>query len=383
MKKPSTSSIIAFVVVPILTACITVLFVHKMQIEKKKDLLNQFSGVIAPSNDAIMTDDDTMRYYITTYGPAPSMEEMRKAADRLHIECHDRAHQLGRMSYEEFGDEVLKLNLPECHSGFYHGAIEAYFHTNGTDKIKDKLSFICPADLNPFFWHQCRHGLGHGIMAWSNYDLPATLDYCNLISDDGGKASCRTGAFMENIVGSIAGSAEDRALGHYTKYLSDDPQYPCNVVKDEYKADCYFLQTDRMYRLGNSFQAVADGCAAAPSQYHYTCYASMGRTVSGLTRGRPAETVKACQLIQDHDNRVLCIDAAAKDQLWDPTGRDAGLKLCSMVPPEDGQRECYIGLLYHAAYVLSDEQRKEFCPQVPSDLYDACMNRQTTFPTAS
>ncbi len=373
----------AFVIVPFLTASIVLLFVYKMKEQKRQELLNQFSEVVAPRSDAIMTDDETMRYYIRTYGPAPSMHEMRAAAERMNIECHDRAHQLGRMSYEEFGDEILKLNLPECHSGFYHGAIEAYFHKNGTDNLKAKLSFICPSDLNAFFWHQCRHGLGHGLMAWSNYDLPETLEFCNLIDDNGGKASCRTGVYMENIVGSIAGSPQERALGHFTKFLSDDPQFPCSIVKEEYKADCYFLQTDRMYSLGRSFEAIAEGCKAAPSQYHYTCFASMGRTVSGLTRGRPEETVRACKLIEDYANKVLCIDAAAKDQLWDPSGQEAGLKLCSLVPPEDGQRECYLGLLYHAAFVLSDEQRKDFCPQVPADMYDGCMKGEDTFPPAA
>lgn len=368
------SSLLLFLVIPILIASAVTGYVwHLRASERHHQLLDQFTDVTAPENDAIMTDDNVLRTDIRTYGPAPTMKVLLVAADHAHVDCHNRAHQFGRMSYEEFGDEVLKLNLPECHSGFYHGAIEAYFHTYGTDHLKDKLSFICPSTLNLFFLHQCRHGLGHGLMAWSNYDLPATLDFCNMIDDDGGKSSCRTGVFMENIVGSLAGSDEARAIGHYTKYLSDDPQYPCSIVKDQYKADCYFLQTDRMYQLGHSFQAVADGCAAAPGQYRYTCYASMGRTISGLTRGRPEEALRGCQLIVDHVHRLECIDAVAKDQLWDPAGAEAGFRFCSIVPPEDGQDVCYEGLLYHASFVLQPEQRPDFCSHIPESMRSQCL----------
>lgn len=369
-----TTSIVAFVVVPFLTAALVVGYVsHLRMLEERRQLLNQLSGVTAPESDAIMTDDALLRQYIVTYGPAPTMKVLIAAAANAHVDCHNRAHQFGRMSYEEFGDEVMKLNLPECHSGFYHGAIEAYFRKNGTDHLKDKLSFICPPSLNLFFMHQCRHGLGHGLMAWSNYDLPGTLEYCNMIDDDGGKSSCRTGVFMENIVGSLAKTDEARALGHYTKYLSNDPQFPCSIVKDGYKSDCYFLQTDRMYQLGKSFQAIADDCAAAPAAYQYTCYPSMGRTVSGLTRGHPDQALKACQIIKDHTHFLECIDAVAKDQLWDPSGAGAGFTFCSMVPPGDAQTVCYEGLLYHAAFVLAPEHRADFCSHIPAPMQNQCL----------
>lgn len=377
MKILPVSFIVPFVVTPIVTIAVVFGFVTYRHHQERTKLLNQFSGINAPDHDGLVTDDALLKMYIATYGPAPTMQALVTATNHLGVECHNRAHQFGRFSYEEFGDEVLKLNLPECHSGFYHGAIEAYFRKNGTDKLKEKLSFICPPSLNLFFSHQCRHGLGHGLMAWSSYELQETLDYCGLIGDAGGQSSCRTGAFMENIVGSLTDSAEARALGHFTKFLSNDPQYPCSIVKEEYKSDCYFLQTDRMMSLaGGNPQGIVSGCEQAPVQHRSMCYASMGRTISGMNRGRPEEALKACQLITGHADLVQCIDAVAKDQLWDPSGQDAGIRFCSIVPAEDGQRECYLGLLYHAAFVLNAEQRASFCPQIPAALYDQCIRGQ-------
>ncbi len=373
--KLSLSSILSYVIVPLLTASLVVGYVVYARQQERSGLLNQFNEAVAPPSDAIFTDDEVLTSYIKKYGPAPTMRAIIAASERVGVDCHNRAHQFGRMSYDEFGDEVLKLNLPECHSGFYHGAIEAYFKKNGTDKLSEKLSFICPDNLNHFFMHQCRHGLGHGLMAWSSYDLPATLDYCNLINDDSGKGSCRTGAFMENIVGSLTESEQARALGHFTKYLSDDPQYPCSIVKEEYKGDCYFLQTDRMYWLSKTgFQGVVDACTLAPEKYHYLCFASMGRTVGGIARGKPAQAIEYCQLIPTHSDRVECIMAVAKDYLWDPSGQEGGLRFCSLVPAEDGQIECYKGLIEHAHAVLHAEQLSSFCPRVPEELQSECLS---------
>lgn len=376
--RPSLSAIASFVLVPLVTAALVVGYVVHIRNQEHAGLLNQFNETVAPENDMIMNDDAVLKSYIQTYGPAPTMRVIIAAADRIRIDCHNRAHQFGRMSYEKFGDEVLKLNLPECHSGFYHGAIEAYFKKNGTDNLKDKLSVICPSNLNVFFTHQCRHGIGHGLMAWSSYDLPSTLDYCSLIDDDLGKSSCRSGAFMENIVGSLTESPEAKALGHFTKYLSDDPQYPCNVVKDEYKGDCYFLQTDRMFSLSRTgFQGVVDECMKTPEHLHYICFASMGRTVGGVDRGRPEQAIRDCQLIPNHTDRVQCITAVAKDYLWDPSGQEGGLRFCSLVPPEDGMIECYKGLSEHARAVMSSDQLKNFCTRVPSQLHDECLTPAT------
>ncbi len=44
---------------------------------------------------------------------------------------------------------------------------------------------------------------------------------------------------MENIVGAIAKRAKDQNTSsgdiHFTQYLNDDPQYPCDIVEDKYK----------------------------------------------------------------------------------------------------------------------------------------------------
>src|SRR3989344_370550 len=310
--------------------------------EARNKLLNQFPETQTSPDASILTDDDAMKTFVVKNGPAAAMEALVTVSRAAGKDCHNRAHELGRMSYEEFGSEIFKLVLPECHSGFYHGAIEAFFHKNGTDGLRANLSTICIDGLNGFFTHQCLHGIGHGLMAWSDYDLPAALEYCNLLPTGSGQSSCRTGAFMENIVGSLDNSPEAKRRGHISKFVSDNPQYPCTIVKDEYKNDCYFLQTDRMATLSKTgFEGVARECEKAPDRYQSSCFASMGRTIGGQMRGKPAEAIRNCPFAQANKHRIQCILGAGQDTFWDKHGEDLALEFCALVPADEGKEDCY------------------------------------------
>lgn len=340
------------------------------------DRLTQFPPSPAAETGALFTNDDALKRVIRDVGPRAAMDALVAVALRDGIECHNRSHQLGRMSFEEYGDEVFKLVIPECHSGFYHGAIEAYFRKFGTAKLEQNLATICMADLNGFFTHQCIHGIGHGLMAWSDYALPEALEYCNMIPQDGGKSSCRTGVFMENIVASLADSAEAKELGHISKYVSDDPQFPCTIVKEEYKNDCYFLQTDQMLRLSTTdFEGVARECERAPKPYRHSCFGSMGRTVGGRFRGDPGGAIRACEHSVALEYRIECILGAAQDTFWDKNGKELALTFCAIVPEEEGKAECYRTIIGRSHEILTLTEQRSFCLDLPPEHRSGCLEQ--------
>ncbi|MBI3332428.1 hypothetical protein HYZ99_05765 [Candidatus Peregrinibacteria bacterium] len=343
------------------------------------DLLSQFPEEHSEAKDtSIMTDDAIMRRVLQDFGPVEAMRVMREAADAAATECHNRAHELGRMSFEEFSEGVFTLVIPECHSGFYHGAIEAYFRKNGTARLAQNLRKICTENLNGFFAHQCLHGIGHGLMAWSDYALPDALEYCNLIPESGGQSSCRTGVFMENIVGSLNDSKQAALLGHISTYVSDDPHYPCTVVKDEYKYDCYYLQTDRMSDLAQGdFEIVTRNCEDAPEEYRHACFQSMGRTISGMFRGNPEEELRACSFALERDHRIECMLGAGQDTFWDPGGEDLALAYCQAVPAEEGQAECYAMIITRSREILSEAEQTRFCKNLPRIYVTDCLSQES------
>ena len=123
-----------------------------------------------------------------------------------------------KKAYDLFGAVAFSLASHKCHAGSYHGATEALFRDRGIGSLQDDISVLCGNTQSPFFRHQCVHGVGHGLMSWSSYELLDALPMCDRLAARKDQLSCYSGIFMENVVGGLSGS-----MGHYTEYLSDDP----------------------------------------------------------------------------------------------------------------------------------------------------------------
>src|SRR6185369_3372773 len=102
--------------------------------------------------------------------------------------------------------------------------------------LQTKIVAACPTTLVSPFRFQCLHGLGHAIEYATGYELKPSLTLCDALPTDWDKSSCWGGVFMENIVG--AGDAQ-RDLS------PTDYHYPCDTVGDQYKDQCYLIQTSR------------------------------------------------------------------------------------------------------------------------------------------
>ena len=317
----------------------------------------------------LFRDDVVLARYVKEYGPAATVAMLGEYETRVGGDCHQRAHIMGRIAYEYFGAFAFSLSGHECHSGGYHGATEAFFRDRGTATLKTDISIVCGGSLNDFFRHQCIHGIGHGLMAWTSYELIDALDLCDLLDTTQDRESCYSGTFMENVVGGLSGS-----MGHFTDFLSDDPHFPCNVLGEKYVAPCYFYQTSRMIQLfGGDFEKVAEACAEAPQASHTLCFQSMGRDVGGATRGNPEEAIQSCSYVQDPQNRLDCLAGAVQDSLWDAGGADDALALCGLLSDSEEKARCYWTIIWRAKDIYdSAADLQAFCARVEEGYRQGC-----------
>ena len=333
----------------------------------------QTAPSVPPASPGILSDRVALESYIRAYGIKKTMVELH-GLSVTHGSCHNAAHHAGHIAYELFGEQSFRECSAECHSGCYHGATEAYFHKNGIANLKKHLALLCNKELNGFFTHQCLHGIGHGLMAWTDYDLPQALKSCDLL--DRGQDSCWTGVFMENIVAKLG---EKKA--RVTKYLSNDPAYPCNDPKldERYRGSCWFLQTSRMLQLfGTNFAKVAAVCAKAPASYQYLCFGSMGREVGGKFRGNPKGAIMACTNAPLGTMREACLMGAVQDSFWDPRGQDAALGFCKLLSDPKEERACYGTIFRRAREVLSGAPAlQSFCAKVERAYQEECRTKRT------
>ena len=317
----------------------------------------------------LFRDDTLLDAFVTRYGPAATVRTLSENAHRVGVDCHERAHVMGRLAYEQFGAIAFSLSGHECHSGGYHGATEAFFRDRGTSHLQSDIGVVCSAGLNDFFRHQCVHGIGHGLMAWTSYELLDALELCDLLEAVSDQQSCFSGVFMENVVGGLSGS-----MGHLTEFLSDDPHFPCNILDDRYIVPCYFFQSSRMIQVfGGDFERLAAACAEAPAIAHAVCFGSMGRDVGGVTRGDPERAIRLCSYAENPANRLDCMDGAVQDSFWDPSGADDALAFCRALDEDDEKRRCYSTIVERARLVLDDPLAlKGFCGRVEAGYREGC-----------
>ncbi len=317
--------------------------------------------------------DNAITRFLREYGPAETVKALLEGSNRANVDCHQRAHDAGRMAYELFGAAAFYLSSHECQAGTYHGATEALFHDRGTVNLREDVSALCGYANVSFYYLQCLHGVGHGLMAWTSYELHDALSLCEELNTNADHRACYSGVFMENVIGGLSG-----LMGHVTEYLSDDPHYPCNSLDDEHVQMCYFYQSTRMMLLyENDFGKVAETCAAAPEDAHHYCFRSLGRDVGGFTVGDPERAIELCGLAEIPTNRAYCIEGAVQNRFWEVSGADEALSMCAM-PTDQGDRfACYQTIVLRAQELYDTNQAfSEFCDRVDEGFKAWCRSKE-------
>ena len=261
------------------------------------------------------------------------------------IDCHQEAHQVGRVAYEVLGARVFGEGSALCHSGFYHGAMEAFLSEHGTANIADDIENVCSQFKTNFSLFECLHGTGHGVMAYENYDMPEALKLCGKLKTQWDQQSCYGGVFMENIV---AAQGLGAIPGHDTEWVNKDLQYPCNALSKGYATqyECYQMQTSWMLTLTNwNFDKVIGACYQAPRNMIPVCFRSLGRDIAGHTMRNPDDIVALCKMVPSGENRLSCIIGALNVIVdhWGPTLKDQGDTFCATTTA-DTRKECYATL---------------------------------------
>ena len=343
----------------------------KHPVKAKQSVSFQYDASIQKESAAIFSNDPALYSYVKKFGLQQSITHLHELT-ALYGDCHQPAHKAGRFAYDLFSREAFVAAGSECHSGGLHGAIEAYFHENGIANLTEDIDQICRPEANSFFDHQCIHGIGHGLMAWSDYALPDVLKYCDRLPRLA--ASCWSGAFMENVVGGLAQHHHDGGSAP-SKYLSNDPHYPCTIVEDKYKAGCYFYQTSRMIQLfDGDFTKVAAACSETNQAYQMHCFSSMGRDVGGRFRGDPVGAINSCGSVLKGVMRIHCLNGAVQDAFWDASGQDNAMTFCKKLVDTAEKESCYKTTLTRATQILTTQSdRNQFCQKAEDPFRKSCL----------
>lgn len=231
----------------------------------------------------------------------------------IKSQCHQLTHVIGNTAYEMTGS-ITKAFVDGdsfCWSGYYHGIVERGVSTKGSAYVKEHLNDFCSEipgkDRYSFDYYNCVHGLGHGVMSMTRNELFESLGLCDLLIGEWERSSCYGGVYMENVMTDWR--------NHKTSYLKDDDLlYPCTAVEEQYKYQCYLMQTSYVLKKnGYDFADVFARCNSVPAPYNEVCAQSIGRDASGSTVSNPIETKARCDMAPNALLYHNCVIGAVKD----------------------------------------------------------------------
>jgi hypothetical protein len=269
-------------------------------------------------------------------GPKAALRRFdRQYGDGSDPACHRVVHTIGSAALARNRGNVAKTfaeGSASCWSGFYHGVLErALVSVSGyrPERLAAVSRGLCDdVGVREVVWlaYQCLHGLGHGLMITTGYDLPLSLKVCNRLAADWDAESCKGGVFMENMATSY---------GVRSRWVrDDDPIYPCNTVARDDKSTCYQLVTSRVLQVvGPDWERVAEICAGVEADWTRPCFESMGRDVSSQSHREAEAIAEGCAAVRAHGGERDCIRFAAMDMTANFTGGAEAAGLCSSTAP--------------------------------------------------
>jgi cytochrome c553 len=245
-------------------------------------------------------------------GPKAALDRFQERLSDQSIEgdCHRIAHTIGAASLIHHDGSVARAladGRATCWSGYYHGVVERAFVGSSRSELPARSREVCEGKgirRTTFLAYQCVHGLGHGLMIHTGYDLPDSLRVCNQLQTGWDRDSCEAGVFMENISSSY---------GVKSRWLRDDDLiYPCNTIAEKYKLYCYLILTSRILGAnGYDWQKTVATCRKSERAWIATCFQSLGRDASGNTRQNAPKILDICGLAGDMNRE--CVYGAARD----------------------------------------------------------------------
>ncbi|HWH08960.1 MAG TPA: CopD family protein, partial [Candidatus Thermoplasmatota archaeon] len=299
------------------------------------------------------------------------LADMTEADPAFGVEsAHAIAHDLGRDALQNFGS--VQATLARCSErvfqGCIHGALQAYFESL---PVVDAASVATVCDLegpdvSPNAVRNCIHGVGHGILLRTEFNLNATLVLCDALTREADRRDCHQGVFMENLDSYIAnrtGVSRESASGHGDHHggahgVADPANhaYPCDAVPEAYWKACWTYQPALLLHFnGNNLAGAARECSTlAPNvNMSHACLAGLGGMLAFGAGSDPARGAARCSVSLTREGEGACLRGFMGTLVAAGADPKPGLATCAQVadPVKDA---CYEGLGLGAVKLLGE-----------------------------
>jgi len=244
------------------------------------------------SHHQIEDTKETLLTLLSEQNPKAGFDYLRQAIKdnpSLARECHPLLHHLGHAAYKKYKDFDTTISYQDylCNSGYTHGSIEAHFAAS--KDIAKTLKTTCTSSKKLTFeqW-QCFHGIGHGVMYYTNKDVQESIKLCESLPENA-KKSCINGLFMERFIIISHTGAADTHAEHIDASI-------CEEQPDTYKPDCYVYAPTAFLSLHpNDYMGAFEQCTSVETDYITTCIYGVGGQIMKENILDPSVAKETCR----------------------------------------------------------------------------------------
>jgi len=337
-------------------------------------------------------------------GTVYSFEVLKIVSLPPNTDTHLLGHVIGEILYREQGANGIQYCTEDFRNACSHSIVVGLFSDKG-EKALTEIKEACklaPGGKGAYL--MCYHGLGHGILAYKQYDLEEAIKLCQKTGtkkhNNQEYPECVSGEVMEIISG--GGHDRDKWAKQRTEYLkNDDPLYVCSsdFMPEATRGRCYDYITPYLWEavgsdLGNpseeDFKKSFKLCdQVVEENYRNICYGGFGKEFVGLVASRDIRSVDQmsnaqlstiynwCKLSNDKNGISVCMEHALSSLYWGgENDRNASIRFCSVVSDLENQRKCFLSLIDKVAFYIQDPKYKEsFCKEIPNEFTNECKKR--------
>jgi hypothetical protein len=205
-------------------------------------------------------------------------------------QCHEIAHEIGHIAYENFDENAFTFKDPFCGGGYLHGLLEAATIFDESMSLKDIVHTVCSGEIE----ESCLHGLGHAIYQ-SVESVPTAISYCDMIRSK--NKDCYDGVFMELF--DIDAPLEKIATKEALQICDESPL--------ETKPSCIFY-LPRILKHSDPAEAVALCNSMEESADRLTCAQGTGVMLMKYAPTFELDvTANTCSLYKETDLKEVCV----------------------------------------------------------------------------
>lgn len=326
---------------------------------------------------------------------------LKRAEFPAGIDLHLLGHVVGDMLYQQKGIDAIKLCTPDFRNACSHTVVIGILLEHGEGSLPQVAETCKQAPGGKGAYTMCFHGLGHGVLAYTGYDLERAVEMCRAVGteeyQDREYVECVGGTIMEMIGGVHDRTAWEAQVGTY--FSDSEPLYPCTAafMPREVQPICLIHLTPHLFEAAGGdlgrlspdvFAPAMRLCDALPEGdelLRAACYGGFGKEFVVIAQGKDVRSIgetpepalrtvrEWCANAGDARGTMVCDSYALSSLFWGGENNpDASFAYCAIAEGA-AQAACYDQLASHIGfYHAGSEQAAALCERLPEAHRERC-----------